>query len=308
MTDKIVLEATENARCDKFIAENVQGVSRSHIKRLFDEGKVFVNGVERSASYKLKIGDEITFEIPETQEIDAEPENIPIDIVYEDDYLLVINKKRGMVVHPAPGNNSGTLVNAILYHCQGNLSGINGKIRPGIVHRIDKDTTGLLVVAKTNEAHLCLSDQLGDRSLSREYYALVHGNIKEDSGTVDAPIARSLTDRKKMAVSYKNSREAVTDFFVEERFGMYTLVRCKLRTGRTHQIRVHMKHIGHPIVGDKAYGVKKEEFNLEGQLLHAGKIGFIHPESGERVSFSAPIPEDFQKVLDILFNRRERED
>ncbi len=307
MEDVIVLIANQSGRCDKYIAENVEGISRSYIKNLFDEGKITVNGKVKSASYKLKEGDEITFEIPQAQEIEAKGEDIPLDIVYEDEEVLVINKERGMVVHPAPGNATGTLVNAVLYHCEGNLSGINGQLRPGIVHRIDKDTTGLLVVAKTNEAHMFLSDQLSDRSLSREYYALVHGNIKEDEGRVDAPIARSENDRKKMTVTNKNSREAVTDFFVEKRFGIYTLVRCKLKTGRTHQIRVHMKHIGHPIVGDKTYGVKKEEFNLIGQLLHAGKIGFIHPESKEKVAFEAPLPEDFCKVLDIL-TKRERED
>lgn len=300
MEDVIILNATESMRCDKYIAENVDTVSRSYIKKLFDEGKVLVNGAAKSASYKLKVGDEISFAMPEVEEIDAQPENIPLDIKYEDDELLVINKPRGMVVHPAPGNSTGTLVNAVLYHCKGNLSGINGKMRPGIVHRIDKDTTGLLVVAKTNDAHLFLSDQLGDRSLSREYYALVHGNIKENSGTINAPIARSEADRKKMTVTQKNSREAVTDFFVEERFGLYTLVRCKLKTGRTHQIRVHMKHIGHPIVGDKTYGVKKEEFNLTGQLLHAGKIGFIHPITKEKLYCDAPLPEDFEKVLNLL--------
>lgn len=305
MEDTIKLIATESVRCDKYIAENVEGVSRSYIKKLFEEGKILVNGVSKSASFKLKAGDEIEFVMPEAEEIDAQPEKIDIDIVHEDEAVLVINKKRGMVVHPAPGNSTGTLVNAVLYHCKGKLSGINGKLRPGIVHRIDKDTTGLLVVAKTNDAHMFLSDQLGDRSLSREYYALVHGNIKEDSGTIDAPIARSENDRKKMAVTYKNSREAVTDFFVEERFGLYTLVRCKLRTGRTHQIRVHMKHIGHPIVGDKVYGVKKEEFNLEGQLLHAGKIGFIHPETSDKVYYTAPLPEDFEKVLSLLRLRAE---
>lgn len=304
MEDTIRLTATDAMRCDKFIAESVEGVSRSYMKKLFDEGKVLVNGTPKGASYKLKAGDEIEFNLPEAEEIDALPEPIELDIKYEDEALLVINKPRGMVVHPAPGNLTGTLVNAVLYHCKGNLSGINGKLRPGIVHRIDKDTTGLLVVAKTNDAHSFLSDQLGDRSLSREYYALVHGNIKEDSGTVDAPIARSENDRKKMTVTYKNSREAVTDFFVEERFGLYTLVRCKLRTGRTHQIRVHMKHIGHPIVGDKVYGVKKEEFNLVGQLLHAGKIGFIHPITNEKVYYCAPLPEDFEKVLTLLRNRR----
>ena len=303
MEDVIKLIATESARCDKYIAASVEGISRSYIKKLFDEGQILVNGVAKSASYKLKEGDEIEFLLPEAEEIDALPEAIDLDIKHEDEAVLVINKPRGMVVHPAPGNLTGTLVNAVLYHCQGNLSGINGKMRPGIVHRIDKDTTGLLVVAKTNEAHSFLSDQLSDRSLSREYYALVHGNIKEDSGTVDAPIARSENDRKKMAVTYKNSREAVTDFFVEERFGLYTLVRCKLRTGRTHQIRVHMKHIGHPIVGDKVYGVKKEEFNLTGQLLHAGKIGFIHPLTNEKVYYYSPLPEDFEKVLTLLRDR-----
>lgn len=303
MEEKIVLTANESMRCDKYIAECVENVSRSYIKKLFDEGKILVNRQVKSASYKLKAGDEIEFFVPEAEEIDAQPENIPLDIKYEDDELLVINKARGMVVHPAPGNSTGTLVNAVLYHCEGNLSGINGKMRPGIVHRIDKDTTGLLVVAKTNEAHMFLSDQLGDRSLSREYYALVHGNIKEDEGRIDAPIARSENDRKKMTVTNKNSREAITDFFVEERFGLYTLVRCKLKTGRTHQIRVHMKHIGHPIVGDKTYGVKKEEFNLPGQLLHAGKIGFIHPVTKEKLYCDAPLPEDFEKVLNLLRQR-----
>lgn len=304
MEEKIILTATENVRCDKYVAENVEGVSRSYIKKLFDDGLITVNGVAKSASYKLKAGDVIAFDVPEAEEIDAMPEDIPLDIVYEDDELLVINKERGMVVHPAPGNSSGTLVNAVLHHCKGNLSGINGKMRPGIVHRIDKDTTGLLVVAKTNDAHMFLSDQLGDRSLSREYYALVHGNIKLDTGRVDAPIARSENDRKKMTVTTKNSREAITDYFVEERFGIYTLVRCKLKTGRTHQIRVHMKHIGHPIVGDKTYGVKKEEFNLIGQLLHAGKIGFIHPVTKDNREYTAPLPEDFEKVLKILRGRK----
>lgn len=303
MENEIILTATEAVRCDKYISECVDTVSRSYIKKLFDMGEITVNGTPKSASYKLRAGDVIRFNLPQAEEIDAVEEDIPLDIVYEDGELLVINKERGMVVHPAPGNSTGTLVNAVLYHCKGNLSGINGKMRPGIVHRIDKDTTGLLVVAKTNDAHMFLSDQLSDRSLSREYYALVHGNIKEDNGRVDAPIARSENDRKKMTVTQKNSREAITDYFVEERFGIYTLVRCKLKTGRTHQIRVHMKHIGHPIVGDKTYGVKKEEFNLPGQLLHAGKIGFIHPITKEKLQFTASLPEDFEKVLTILRGR-----
>jgi 23S rRNA pseudouridine1911/1915/1917 synthase len=300
----VFLTAEYSERCDKYISEHVSDLSRSYIKKLSDENKILVNGVPKSGSYKLKAGDEISFSVPEPETIEAKPEKIDLDIVYEDDELLVINKPRGMVVHPAVGNTSGTLVNAVLYHCGDSLSGINGALRPGIVHRIDKDTTGLLVVAKTNDAHLKLSGELSDRTLSREYYALVHGNIKEDSGTISAPIARSEGDRKKMAVAKKGGREAVTDFFVEERFSKYTLVRCKLRTGRTHQIRVHMKHIGHPIVGDKTYGVKKEEFTLEGQLLHAGKIGFKHPRTGESVSFSAPLPKDFEHVLDILRSKK----
>lgn len=297
---EITLTALYEARCDKYISDNSEGVSRSYIKRLSEEERIFVNGKARSASYKVKAGDVIEFSLPEPEAIEAEPEDIPLDIVYEDEALLVINKPRGMVVHPAPGNERGTLVNAVLYHSKGRLSGINGALRPGIVHRIDKDTTGLLVVAKTNEAHAALSAELSDRTLSREYYALVHGSIKEDEGTVCAPIARSESDRKKMAAVKKGGREAVTDYFTLERFGHYTLVRCKLHTGRTHQIRVHMRHIGHPIVGDKTYGVKKEEFNLEGQLLHAGKIGFKHPETGEEMVFTAPLPEDFAHILDIL--------
>ncbi len=304
MAEKIELTGEKGLRCDKFISENVEGVSRSYIKKLFDEGKVSVNGRARDASYKLKDGDKIVFELPEPKVIEAKPEKIELDIVYEDESVIVINKPRGMVVHPAPGSETGTLVNAVLYHAKDALSGINGALRPGIVHRIDKDTTGLLVVAKTNDAHIKLSEQLTDRTLSREYYCIVHGNIKEDNGTVDAPIGRSGDDRKKMAVTDKNSRSAVTDYFVCERFGKYTLVRCKLRTGRTHQIRVHMKHIGHPILGDKTYGIKKEEFSLDGQLLHAGKIGFIHPRTGEKVYFTAPLPEDFRSVLEILRGRK----
>lgn len=299
---KITLTALYEERCDKYISDNAEGISRSYVKKLSEEKKIFVNGKAKNASYKLKTGDAIEVLLPELEETETKPENIPLDIVYEDEALLVINKPRGMVVHPAPGNRTGTVVNAVLYHSQGKLSGINGMLRPGIVHRIDKDTTGLLVVAKTNEAHICLASELSDRTLSREYYALVHGNVKED-GRVSAPIARSADDRKKMAVT-EGGREAVTDYFVEESFGKYTLLRCKLHTGRTHQIRVHMKYISHPIVGDKTYGARKEEFNLEGQLLHAGKIGFKHPETGEKMTFTAPLPEDFAHILDILRTKR----
>lgn len=294
-----VTEDGKNVRADVFVSENEEDISRSFAGRLFSEGLAKVNGRAAKPSLKLKEGDVITFTLPEPEAIDAEPEDILLDIVYEDDSVLVINKPRGMVVHPAVGNERGTVVNAALFHCQGSLSGINGSVRPGIVHRIDKDTTGLLVIAKNDRAHKSLTDQLADRSLSRVYYALVNGNIKEDGGTVDAPIGRSPKDRKKMAV-VPDGRSAVTDFEVIERFGAYTLVRCKLRTGRTHQIRVHMKHIGHSVVGDKAYGIKNERFALAGQLLHAKEISFIHPETGEKVTFSCPLPEDFAAVLEVL--------
>lgn len=294
-----VTEDGKNVRADVFVSENEEDISRSFAGRLFSEGLAKVNGRATKPSLKLKEGDVITFTLPEPEAIDAEPEDIPLNIVYEDDSVLVINKPRGMVVHPAVGNERGTVVNAALFHCQGSLSGINGSVRPGIVHRIDKDTTGLLVIAKNDRAHKSLTDQLADRSLSRVYYALVNGNIKEDGGTVDAPIGRSPKNRKKMAV-VPDGRSAVTDFEVIERFGAYTLVRCKLRTGRTHQIRVHMKHIGHSVVGDKAYGIKNERFALAGQLLHAKEISFIHPETGEKVTFSCPLPEDFAAVLEVL--------
>lgn len=298
----MTLTATRAARSDVYVSECLEGVTRSFVKKLFDGGLVRINGAVAKASARLKPGDVVELELPEPREAEAVPQDIPLDIVYEDADVLVINKPRGMVVHPAAGNEDGTLVNAVMFHCGDSLSAIGGVLRPGIVHRIDKDTTGLLVVAKNNAAHISLSNQLKDRSLSRTYYALVHGNIKEDSGSVSAPIGRSSADRKKMAVD-RDGREAVTDFEVTERFGRYTLVRCKLRTGRTHQIRVHMRHIGHPIVGDKTYGVKNEEFNLAGQLLHAGEIGFVHPSTGEKMSFTAPLPEDFERVLDALRKR-----
>ena len=300
MNDSIKLTATDTARCDAYITDNTEGLSRSFLKKLFDSGEILVNGKPVRASFKLKAGDEITFTLPEVKKLDVVAEDIPLDIVYEDSDLLVINKSRGMVVHPAAGNENGTLVNALMHHCGDNLSGINGVMRPGIVHRIDKDTTGLLVVAKNDAAHQSLTDQLSDRSLSRTYYAIVHGNIKDDEFTVDAPIARDTSDRKKMAIAKKDGRCAVTHISVLERFGKYTLIRCKLQTGRTHQIRVHTKYIMHPILGDKTYGLKKEEFSLEGQLLHAGEIGFIHPKTGERVSFSAPLPEDFSETLEKI--------
>lgn len=297
--EKISFQASMEKRIDVLISDVCENVSRSYAKKLIDTCQVTVNGKSVKSNYKTKEKDEVLVTLPDPSPIEAEPENIPLDIVYEDDSVLVVNKPRNMVVHPAAGNERGTLVNAALYHCGGDLSGINGSMRPGIVHRIDKDTTGLLVIAKNDEAHKSLAGQLQDRSLSRIYYALVNGNIKEDSGTVDAPLGRSDQDRKMIAVR-KDGRSAVTDYEVIERFGDYTLLKCKLRTGRTHQIRVHMRHIGHSVVGDKTYGIRNERFNLEGQLLHAGEISFIHPKTGEKVSFSCPLPEDFSKVLEVL--------
>ncbi len=291
--------AKEKKRIDVLISEEFESISRSYAKRLIEEGNVLVNSEAVKSNYKTKEGDVISVTEEEPSPIEAEPEDIPINVVYEDEDVLVVNKPRGMVVHPAVGNERGTLVNAALFHCGNTLSGINGKFRPGIVHRIDKDTTGLLVIAKNDEAHKCLTEQLSDRSLSRVYYTLVNGNVKEDEGSIEAPIGRNPKDRKQMAI-VKDGRYALTHFFVEERFSTYTLLKCKLATGRTHQIRVHMKHIGHSVVGDKTYGIKNERFTLEGQLLHAGEISFIHPRSGEKVTFSCPIPEDFSHVLDIL--------
>lgn len=296
----IKLTAYEKARCDVYIAQNSPDLTRSFLKGLFEKSKILVNGNPVRSSFKLKEGDEITVYLPEAKPLDVVPQDIPLDIVYEDSEVLVINKCRGMVVHPAAGNEDNTLVNAVMHHCGDNLSAINGVLRPGIVHRIDKDTTGLLVVAKSNSAHLSLASQLSDKTLGRTYYAIVHGNIKEDNITVNAPIARATSDRKKMAVAKQGGREAVTHITVLERFSKYTYIKCRLETGRTHQIRVHTKHLGHPILGDKTYGLKKEEFALEGQLLHAGEIAFIHPLSGEEVSFTAPLPDDFNKTLEKI--------
>lgn len=292
--------SAENAgdRLDKFIAD-MSDISRSYAAKLCEEGLVISDGKKLNKKYKLSGEEEITIELPEAKEISVESEDIPLDIVYEDKDVIVVNKPQGLCVHPAPGNESGTLVNGLMYHCGSELSAINGIIRPGIVHRIDKDTSGLLVAAKNNEAHLHLSDQLKERKAMRKYVALVNGNIKEDSGTINKPIARSSADRKKMAVVY-GGREAITHFNVLERFGQYTLIECILETGRTHQIRVHMASLGHSIVGDKVYGIKKERFNLVGQLLHAKTIGFVHPVTGEMMEFTSEIPEYFQNVLDKL--------
>lgn len=293
-------EWTDN-RIDKVLSEYFADYSRSFLKKLFEDGKITVNGKVIKQSYKLKVSDMIDISVPEPVNIDIEPENIPLDIIYEDDDVILVNKPKGMVVHPAPGHYSGTLVNGLMYHFKDSLSGINGEFRPGIVHRIDMDTTGILVVCKNDMAHRFLSEQLHEHSITRKYYAIVHGNIQQDNGTVDAPIGRSPKDRKKMAVNTRNGRRAVTHYRVLERFnGKYTYIECQLETGRTHQIRVHMSSIGHPILGDEVYGPKKCPLKLQGQTLHAGVLGFIHPSTGEYVEFHADLPGYFKELINKL--------
>lgn len=291
-------ENPNELRIDKYISEYCSEISRSYAAELCVQEKVCVNGCCVNKKYRPKDGDVITVDVPEPESDDAEPENIPIDIVYEDDDVIVINKPQGMVVHPAAGNLHGTLVNALLYHCGDNLSAINGVIRPGIVHRIDKDTAGLLICAKNNDAHLKLSEQLKERKASRRYYALVNGAVTQD-GTVNKPIGRNPKDRKKMAI-VSGGREAITHYHVLENFKGYTLLECVLETGRTHQIRVHMASIGHSLVGDRTYGIQKEKIKTEGQLLFAKTIGFNHPRTGEYMEFSAELPEYFKNILSKL--------
>lgn len=288
-------------RIDKVLSEYFKDYSRSFIKKLFDDDLILVNGKKSKPGYNIKNGDILDISVPDPIDIQIVPENIPLDIIYEDNDVILINKPKGMVVHPAPGHYSGTLVNGLMYHFGDSLSGINGEIRPGIVHRIDMDTTGVLVVCKNDAAHRILSEQLHEHSITRKYYAIVHGNLTADDGTVDAPIGRSPKDRKKMAVNTRNGRRAVTHFHVIERFGgKYTYIECQLETGRTHQIRVHMASLGHPILGDEVYGPKKCPFKLQGQTLHAGVLGFIHPSTGEYVEFTAELPGYFEKLISIL--------
>lgn len=299
-----VLQAEEfvGDRIDKFLSCRLEEVSRSYIQKLIKEGHVSVNGKPVKANYKLGAGDEISVEIPEAKEPDILPEDIPLDILYEDQDILVVNKPKGMVVHPAAGHYSGTLVNALMYHCKDSLSGINGVMRPGIVHRIDMDTTGSLLVCKNDEAHRILAEQLKEHTIRREYHAIVYGNIKEDTGTVDAPIGRHPTDRKKMSINYKNGKQAVTHYEVLERFGNFTYIRCRLETGRTHQIRVHMASLHHPLLGDEVYGPSsRPPFpGLKGQVLHAKILGIYHPATGEYMEFDAPLPEYFVDLLQKL--------
>lgn len=289
----------ESKRLDAYLGSKLEEISRSYIQKLIKDGDILVNDKTCKPNYKIKLNDNIVAQIPEAEPIDINPENIPLEIVYEDEDLLVVNKPVGMVVHPAAGNYTGTLVNALLYHCK-DLSGINGKLRPGIVHRIDKDTSGLLMVAKNDFTHQGLASQLKEHSVERAYVALVQGVVAEPGGIIDAPIGRHNTDRKKMAVVLKNSKDAITRYYVKERFNKYTFIECILETGRTHQIRVHMAHINYPLVGDPLYGYRKNNLGFSGQALHAYLLGFIHPRTGEKLSFSAPLPEQFENILSNL--------
>ena len=300
MTQQIVISAEEHGnRLDRVLSGRFPDTTRSSLQGLIESGAVCKDGKPLKKNYKVGENDRISVELPEPKEVEIQPEDIPLDVVYEDADLIVVNKPRGMVVHPAPGNWSGTLVNALMHHCGDSLSGINGEIRPGIVHRIDKDTSGLLVVAKNDAAHRSLAEQIAVHSALRQYYAVVIGCPKEDSGTISAPIARHRTDRKKMAVD-PNGREAVTHYEVLERYRGFSYLTFRLETGRTHQIRVHMKHIGHPIIGDPLYGPKTDSWKLGGQCLHAGKLMLTHPSTGERMTFTAPLPDYFEAVLNKL--------
>ena len=295
-----VSESYEGERIDKFLSILVENASRNAIQKLIENEKVLVNGVKVNKKYKVSTGDEITMLPSELKPLDAEPENIPLDIVFEDEHLLVVNKPRGMVVHPAPGNYSGTLVNALLYHCKDSLSGINGVLRPGIVHRIDKDTSGLLIVAKTDVAHIGLAQQIKEHSFTREYNAVIVGHLKDGEGTVNAPIGRNPKDRKKMCVTMNNSKNAVTHYKTIEDYEGYSHILLKLETGRTHQIRVHMAHLGHAVAGDSVYGNDKKSAYLNGQCLHAIKIGFIHPVTEEYLEFTSELPDYFKEFLGKL--------
>ncbi len=293
----VVTTDIEGERLDKAVSSLYPDLSRNSVQLLISNGEILINGKQANKKTIVSVNDVITVNIPEPKELSVEPENIPLDIVYEDEHLLVVNKPKGMVVHPAAGNYSGTLVNALLYHCGDSLSGINGVIRPGIVHRIDKDTSGLLVVAKTDTAHRGLAEQIKEHSFTRVYNTVVVGNIKDDTGTIDAPIGRHPKDRKKQAVTDKNSKNAVTHFRVIERFNGFTFLEVKLETGRTHQIRVHMSYRGNPVAGDIVYGDTKKTYGLEGQCLNASTIGFIHPITNEYLEFTCELPDYFKDFL-----------
>lgn len=293
----------EGERIDKYLASQNDEMSRTRIRKLLDDGKVTVNGKSVKPNYRICLSDYIKLDIPEPVTVDIWPQDIPLDIVYEDDDIIVINKQKGLVVHPAPGHYNDTLVNALMFHCKDNLSGINGELRPGIVHRIDMNTTGLLVCCKNDIAHNFIAEQFKEHSGTRKYQAIVYNSFKEDEGTINAPIGRSTGDRKKMAINYVNGKEAITHYRVIERFKNFTHIECQLETGRTHQIRVHMTSINHPLLGDNIYGPSICPFNLKGQTLHAGVLGFIHPRTKEYMEFERPLPEYFAKLIDLLRNK-----
>lgn len=295
-----ITEELAGDRIDKFLSEQYEELSRSFIQKLLKSGEVFVGQKPVKASYKVSEGDVITFEVPEAVEPEIVAEDIPLDIVYEDHDVILVNKPKGMVVHPAAGHYSGTLVNALMFHCKDDLSGINGVLRPGIVHRIDMDTTGVLIACKNDLAHNSIAEQLKEHSITRRYQAIVHGVLKQDEGTVDAPIGRHPQDRKKMCINQQNGKHAVTHYKVLKRFDKFTHIECRLETGRTHQIRVHMASLGHPLLGDAVYGPAKSPHKLQGQTLHAGILGFVHPRTGEYMEYSAPLPEYFERLLNIL--------
>ena len=301
MKEFFTVENQDGERIDRYLSEELEDRSRSYIQKLIKENHVTVNQKPVKANYRLSLGDRVEIDLPEAKEPDIKPEDIPLDILYEDKDIIIVNKPKQMVVHPAPGHYSQTLVNALMYHCGFELSGINGTMRPGIVHRIDMDTAGSLVACKNDMAHQSLSKQLKEHSIRRIYVAIVHGNIKEEDGTVNAPIGRHPTERKKMSIHSRNGREAITHYQVLERFGNYTYIQCELETGRTHQIRVHMASLGHPLLGDMVYGPKKCPFpHLQGQTLHARTLGIIHPRTGEYLEVNAPLPAYFIELLDKL--------
>ena len=290
----------DDERLDKWICNTLPDLSRSYIQKCIKENAVLVNGNPQKSGYRLRVDDEIVFSVPEAVEPAIEAENIPLDILYEDDDILIVNKPKKMVVHPAPGHYSETLVNAVMYHCKGQLSGINGVLRPGIVHRIDRDTTGSLIICKNDKSHSAIASQLKEHTITRRYRAIVHGVIDQDNGTIRASIGRDPKDRRKMAVNETNGKPAVTHYTVIERFREYTYIECRLETGRTHQIRVHMASIGHPVLGDEVYCRRHAPYRLDGQVLHAMMIGFIHPATNEYMEISAPLPEYFEHLLHIL--------
>lgn len=300
MIREFTVEPGMEMRIDRYLSEQCNDMSRSYLQKLVKEGGVCVGGTAVKSNYKVSAGELVTLEVPEAVEPEIVPEEMALDIIYEDTGIILINKPKGMVVHPAAGHYSGTLVNGLMHHCRADLSGINGVMRPGIVHRIDMDTTGVLIVCKNDMAHNAIAEQLKEHSITRRYYAVVHGNIKAEEGTVNAPIGRHPVDRKKMSINEKNGREAVTHYRVLERFGQFTYVECRLETGRTHQIRVHMASIGHPLLGDAVYGPAKCPYKLQGQTLHAGILGIIHPRTGEYMEFSAPLPPYFEALLTKL--------